>query len=206
MPTHKVANAFIRKYNKEFAIKGYSKMNIHDKLKLIDKKLKHSNRDIRKEWIDIKGSYHKTLPKEDVKKPEPKKKSITETNPNWKNTAEGQKIIDMIDLSPAKPGGKLYPKKTLEDYTDEELRKGAKNWAKVNELKIKVISNLSRIGLLKLWTEQKIPMDFLKYKIKKKIQYTSGMAGGGQKVINAPGNEGGWYVDKTGSQPKKHNS
>ena len=36
MPSHKVANEFIRKYNKEFAIKGYSKMKIHDKLKLIE--------------------------------------------------------------------------------------------------------------------------------------------------------------------------
>jgi hypothetical protein len=62
MPTHKVANAFIKKYNKEFAIKGYSKMNIHDKNALIEKKLKNAPHRInhaRLEWIKIKKSYHK---------------------------------------------------------------------------------------------------------------------------------------------------
>ena len=34
--THKVADAFIRKYNKHFAIKNYSKMKLDAKIKAID--------------------------------------------------------------------------------------------------------------------------------------------------------------------------
>ena len=77
MPTHKVANDFIRKYNKEFAIKGYSKMKIHEKLKLIEAKLTNAPRrmkHIKKEWNDIKGSYHKSSPTPDPKKKYVKKK------------------------------------------------------------------------------------------------------------------------------------
>jgi hypothetical protein len=35
MPTHKNTNEFIRKYNKQFAIKGYSKMSVSEKVKTI---------------------------------------------------------------------------------------------------------------------------------------------------------------------------
>jgi len=86
--------------------------------------------------------------------------------------------------------------KSTEDYTDEQLRLGAKNWAKVQGVKIKGIQNLSRKGLLTLFEKEKVSMDFLKFKIKKKVQYTSSFAGGGQKTIMAPGNEAGWVLDK----------
>ena len=56
MVSHKVANTFIRKYNKEFAFKRYSKLNIAEKLKLIENSLKNSPRrmkHIKKEWTDL---------------------------------------------------------------------------------------------------------------------------------------------------------
>ena len=86
--------------------------------------------------------------------------------------------------------------KSIEDYSDDQLRKGAKNWAKVQRVKIKGINNLSRKGLLTLFKKEKVSMDFLKFKIKKKIVYTSGSAGGGQVPINAPGNDPGFYLSK----------
>ena len=39
MPTHGQTNAFIRKWNKMFAIKGYSKMSIKEKNALVEKKV-----------------------------------------------------------------------------------------------------------------------------------------------------------------------
>jgi hypothetical protein len=35
MPTHKITDEFIRKYNKQFAIKGYSKMSVSKKVATI---------------------------------------------------------------------------------------------------------------------------------------------------------------------------
>tara|TARA_R110000765_G_scaffold157463_1_gene260760 strand:+ start:227 stop:1363 length:1137 start_codon:yes stop_codon:yes gene_type:complete len=58
MVSHKVANTFIRKYNNHFQIKGYSKLNIVDKKKLIESKLRSlSSDDVRKarsEWQTLK--------------------------------------------------------------------------------------------------------------------------------------------------------
>ena len=58
MPSHKESNAFIKKYNKEFSIKGYSKMNITDKNKAIENKLRkltsENSTKIREDWIKLK--------------------------------------------------------------------------------------------------------------------------------------------------------
>ena len=52
MVSHKIANDFIRKYNKEFAIKGYSKLKIQDKLRLIQNKVKSVPK-MKAEWDKI---------------------------------------------------------------------------------------------------------------------------------------------------------
>ena len=85
--------------------------------------------------------------------------------------------------------------KTIEDYTDEELRRAGKNWAKVQGVRVKGIQNLSRKGLLSLFKKEKVSMDFLKFKIIKKPQYTSTLSGT-KKVSSAPGNDGGWAIDR----------
>ena len=58
MVSHKVANTFIRKYNNHFQMKGYSKLNIVEKKKLIESKLRSlSSDDVRKarsEWQTLK--------------------------------------------------------------------------------------------------------------------------------------------------------
>tara|TARA_R100000654_G_C2667009_1_gene125529 strand:- start:137 stop:382 length:246 start_codon:yes stop_codon:yes gene_type:complete len=65
MPSHKESNAFIKKYNKEFSIKGYSKMNITEKNKAIENKLRKLNSEnttrIREDWIKLKLPSAKSM-------------------------------------------------------------------------------------------------------------------------------------------------
>ena len=73
-------------------------------------------------------------------------------------------------------------------YTIEELKRSAKNWAKVNRFKLKGINNISRKGLITLHTKEKVSMDFLKFNIREIPKYTSTMSGkkqisGGQSQV-----------------------
>ena len=52
---HKDAQAFVRKYNTELAIKGYSKMRKADLFNLIDSKLKHNRIELQQEWKSMKA-------------------------------------------------------------------------------------------------------------------------------------------------------
>ena len=58
MPSHKVANAFIKKYNSQFAIKNYSRLKLQDKLNLIKSKVKSVPK-MKKEWDNIMKDYKK---------------------------------------------------------------------------------------------------------------------------------------------------
>ncbi len=87
---------------------------------------------------------------------------------------------------------KTKAQEKYKSYTTEEMRRGAKNWAKVNKLRIKGINNLSRKGLLSLYTKEKVSMDFLKFNIKKGPQYYSTMSGT-KKNINIPD----FFLDKS---------
>ncbi len=110
--------------------------------------------------------------------------------PKYKDNAQNRKLNRVgkywgTECSPCEAkkasSPKKAPEKSIEDYTDEALRKGAKNWAKVNEVKIKGISNLSRKGLLSLFKKEKVSIDFLKFNIRKSPVYTSTMSGTKQK-------------------------
>jgi len=61
MPTHKIANDFIRKYNKELKIGGYSGLRIKEKLNLIEKKVNQLKAEnvklIAEDWNNTKSSY-----------------------------------------------------------------------------------------------------------------------------------------------------
>ena len=48
--THKVADTFIRKYNKHIAIKNYSKMKLDAKIKAIDSHTQRAGGQLRQEW------------------------------------------------------------------------------------------------------------------------------------------------------------
>lgn len=77
MPTHKITTDFIKKYNKEFAIKGYSKMSVEDKSKAIYKSIrelqdKKKRQKVGAEWTKIVFDY--TDKKKSTSKPKPKPK------------------------------------------------------------------------------------------------------------------------------------
>lgn len=78
MPSHKESNAFIKKYNKEFSIKGYSKMNISDKNKAIENKLRkltsENSTKIREDWIKLKLPKSMGRVKQQIAKIEKKNK------------------------------------------------------------------------------------------------------------------------------------
>ena len=58
MPTHKITNEFIRKYNKQFAIKGYSKMSVSEKVKTIQNYVgKPGMSGMKRDWKAIMGKY-----------------------------------------------------------------------------------------------------------------------------------------------------
>ena len=62
---------------------------------------------VGKELGDPKYVVSKSAPKKKASVP---KKPAYDTDPNFFNTEHGKKVMGMIDLTPAKPGGKLYPK------------------------------------------------------------------------------------------------
>ena len=58
MPTHKITNQFIRKYNKQFAIKGYSKMSVSEKVKTIQNYVgKPGMSGMKRDWKAIMDKY-----------------------------------------------------------------------------------------------------------------------------------------------------
>ena len=52
---HEEAKAFVRKYNSELSIKGYSKMRKEDLVKVIETTLKKSRKELQAEWKLKKG-------------------------------------------------------------------------------------------------------------------------------------------------------
>jgi hypothetical protein len=52
---HTDIKAFVRKYNSEFAIRGYSKMRKADLLSAVTTALSRSHKEIKAEWKQMKG-------------------------------------------------------------------------------------------------------------------------------------------------------
>jgi hypothetical protein len=50
MVTHKIANDFIRKYNKHISIKNYSKLKLDEKMRKIDVHVKRVGGALEEEW------------------------------------------------------------------------------------------------------------------------------------------------------------
>ena len=74
---HTDIKAFVRKYNSEFAIRGYSKMRKADLLSAVTTALSRSHKEIKAEWKQMKGESPapKPTPKKTKapKQPTPKK-------------------------------------------------------------------------------------------------------------------------------------
>lgn len=52
---HAEAKAFVRKYNSELAIRGYSKMKKADLAATIERKLNESREELKREWAALKA-------------------------------------------------------------------------------------------------------------------------------------------------------
>ena len=68
MPTHKVANDFIRKYNKNIAIKNYSKLRLNEKLSKIETHTKRVGGKMKTDWETAKSKHLSTKKKKTVKR------------------------------------------------------------------------------------------------------------------------------------------
>jgi len=99
--SHKQANTFIRKYNKIMSMKNYSKLNIVEKNKFIEKRLKEiKHEDLNKmkaEWEGLKGKTTPVPASKPPKKEKPKK--------------EKPKKVEFVKLEEAKPTQKAVAKK-----------------------------------------------------------------------------------------------
>ena len=58
---HEDAKAFVRKYNSELSIKGYSKMRKDDLVKVIETTLKKSRKELQAEWKQLKKGKEGTV-------------------------------------------------------------------------------------------------------------------------------------------------
>ena len=99
--THKKANDFIRKWNKELAIKGYSKMKLPEKMMLIEKRLKEVKSSMietmRGEWNSKEPEQKpkvKSVRKKVVKKAVPKKEAPKKEAPKKKVPKGSHKMPD----------------------------------------------------------------------------------------------------------------
>jgi len=107
MPTHGQTNAFIRKWNKMFAIKGYSKMSIKEKNALVEKKVNDlvkqsaEHKKIQQEWEKVKITKPEPAPKRAPKKAGPKPPTKKETK--QKLAVEVGKLRELISKPSVAP-------------------------------------------------------------------------------------------------------
>jgi|TARA_B110000211_G_scaffold84343_1_gene98833 hypothetical protein len=117
---HKDAQAFVRKYNTELAIRGYSKMKKADLFSLIDAKLKHNRIELQQEWKALKAGPERPMavkqgPRAGGPMP-PKKKQMGVKTPKQRPMAvkQGPRAgsAGMAKRTGGAPGGRrfVYPK------------------------------------------------------------------------------------------------
>ena len=79
---HTEIKAFVRKYNKEFGIQGYSKMRKAELTAAVNSALTRSRAELRQEWRRLSGQSTPAKPKPKPKpkpKAQPKTKKLTTT-------------------------------------------------------------------------------------------------------------------------------
>ena len=110
---HTEAKAFVRKYNAELAIRGYSKMKKADLQKTIESKLSRSREELQREWSVLKAGPARPMavkqgPRAGGPKKKPKGMSMTEWRDNAGKAAKARKV----SFAPKKPAAaQRAPKK-----------------------------------------------------------------------------------------------
>lgn len=99
---HTELKAFVRKYNSEFAIKGYSKMKKQQLTDTVIARLSKSRKEIKKEWhlcTLARSPSPRSPPKNELSQLTPrnriskKQHSIRQTMPTTSSTTLGQLVI-----------------------------------------------------------------------------------------------------------------
>ena len=110
---HTEAKAFVRKYNAELAIRGYSKMKKADLQKTIESKINKSREELQREWSVLKAGPARPMavkqgPRAGGPKKKPKGMSMTEWRDNAGKAAKSRKV----SFAPKKPAAaQRAPKK-----------------------------------------------------------------------------------------------
>ena len=110
---HTEAKAFVRKYNAELAIRGYSKMRKADLQKTIESKINKSREELQREWESLKAGPARPMavkqgPRAGGPKKKPKGMSMTEWRDNAGKAAKSRKV----SFAPKKPAAaQRAPKK-----------------------------------------------------------------------------------------------
>ena len=110
---HTEAKAFVRKYNAELAIRGYSKMKKADLQKTIESKINKSREELQREWSVLKAGPARPMavkqgPRAGGPKKKPKGMSMTEWRDNAGKAAKARKV----SFAPKKPAAaQRAPKK-----------------------------------------------------------------------------------------------
>ena len=142
MPTHKAINTFIRNYNKEFAIKGYSKMTLEQKMTAVKEHINKISSKIDRD--KIKTEYTNTILKPFKEKaktgklrgalgkkynvPKTETKTKTKTTKmdadSLRNMKDAMNSLNLKDLKDVLKGG-VYPtnQRPLDTEVKEHIKK-----------------------------------------------------------------------------------
>jgi len=159
MPTHKITTDFIRKYNKEFAIKGYSKMSVQEKAQKIydsirniqDKKKRKS---VSEEWRKIVFDYGDKYNKKKPDKPKPKPKSKPKSKPKPKPKPKSKPKSDIYLSGTDEDINTLYKELMKIIKSSTLMGSQAPEKKKIKELKDSLEERLDEEGVIFTQVEQ----------------------------------------------------
>ena len=140
---HKEAQAFVRKYNTELAIKGYSKMRKADLFNLIDSKLKHNRIELQQEWKSLKaGPTKPTAVKQGPRAGGPKKRQMMGVKTPKRPVAAKKPVATKqpvtkkptVSFAPKKPAAAKHTSENAADDAWHARNKDTSGQAQANRL------------------------------------------------------------------------
>ena len=132
---HTEAKAFVRKYNAELAIRGYSKMKKADLQKTIESKINKSREELQREWESLKAGPARPMavkqgPRAGGPKKKPKGMSMTEWRDNAGKAAKARKV----SFAPKKPAAAQRSSENAADDAWHARNKDTSGQAQANRL------------------------------------------------------------------------
>jgi len=171
MPTHKIANDFIKKYNKDLQIKGYSSLQIKQKLELIENKLNSLNlqnvENLKNEWNGITSTYKTKIKSNEEKREKQKKgdnkkkdtKSKTTSLKDFKDTTKPKKKqSDITNFFTMKVEPKRGQSK-LSDFTKKPINRSSLKIVPVKTLEKEIKQEKQKEGDNEKKNTKKVSVD-----------------------------------------------